>query len=329
MPVFARSPTATAFATAWVDTVLTPALSAATGADQKLSAKEAAAAKNASSGPLALAGGALEEIRKLTGVSRPGLAKLLAAAQTYAETSAIAAAGADGKLSLTDAKKLAVGLEPGYLSLRGRATPPAPPATITDLGVISDIDKTVLPPSPSSGFLAPYPGVSVLFKELDLAADGELDATHYVTARAPSGVVDIPAWLDEHALPSGSIDTGIGTAPWVAEKEKVKDVLAVMDAHPGQKYVLFGDTSHRDPEVYKKVAAERPEQVAMVVIHKVNATVKPVRSDGMQLVNNYAEAAAALYKAELIDKLSAQKVIASARAQGLELTAAQGDALLA
>ena len=64
MPVFARSPTATAFATAWVDTVLKPALGEATGADKKLSAKEAAAAKTATSGPLALAGGALEEIRK-------------------------------------------------------------------------------------------------------------------------------------------------------------------------------------------------------------------------------------------------------------------------
>lgn len=327
MPVFARSPTATAFATAWVDTVLKPALGEATGADKKLSAKEAAVAKTVTSGPLALAGGALEEIRKLTGVARPGTAKLLAAAHTYAEQSAIDAAGADGKLSLTDAKKLAAGLEPGYLALRGRNNA-APPAIAKDLGVISDIDKTVLPPSPASGFLAPYPGVSVLFKELDLAADGELDATHYVTARAPSAVVDIPAWLDEHGLPGGSIDTGIGTAPWVAEKEKVKDILAVMDTHPGQKYVLFGDTSHRDPEVYAKVVAARPEQVAMVVIHKVNATVKAGRTDGMQLVNNYAEAAAALYKAELIDKLSAQKVIASARAQGLELTAAEADALL-
>ena len=109
MPVFTRSPTAPAFAAAWVDGVLAPALAAATGADKKLSAKEAAAAKTATSGPLALAGGALEEIRKLTGLARPGTAKLLAAAHTYAEQSAIDAAGADGKLSLADAQSLAIG----------------------------------------------------------------------------------------------------------------------------------------------------------------------------------------------------------------------------
>lgn len=329
MPVLTRSPTASAFATAWVDEVLAPALPSATGKDHKLSAREASRAAAATSGPLALAGDALQAIHALTGQARPSVAKLREAGHTYARESAEQVAGADGKVSLLDARKLAAGLEAGYLTLRGKAAPSAPPPPAAgDLGVISDIDKTVLPPSPPSGFVAPYPGVAVLFRELDLAGDDALDATHYVTARSTDGVAGLPEWLDEHGLPSQGIDTGIGTQPWIAEPEKVKDILAVMDAHPGQKYVLFGDTSHRDPEVYAKVLAQRPEQVAAVVIHKVNATVKPGRTDGMHLVESYAAAAAALYHDGLLTKLSAQKVIASARAQGLELTAAQGDALL-
>jgi len=315
MPVFARPPSVSAFATAWVDQVLTPAVTSAAGKDKRLNAKESAAG-----------GGALEAIRKLTGQSRPGLAKMLDAAKTYALESASSVAGADQKISIAEARKLAAGLEAGYLELRGR-DPAA--ATAIDLGVISDIDKTVLPPSPPDSFVAPYPGVATLFKELDLAGDGELDATHYVTARGPDRIAGIPEWLEENALPNHGIETGVSSVPWVAEPEKVKDILAVMDAHPGQKYVLFGDTGHRDPEVYKKVLAERPDQVAAVVINKVNKTVKEGRTDGMHLVENYAEAAAALYKAGLLSKMSANKVIASARAQGLELTKAEGDALLA
>lgn len=325
--MFTRSPTTEAFATAWVEHALDPALKAAAGTDKRLSAKEAASAAAATSGPLAIAGGALDAIHKLTGKARPGFAELREAGHAYALSSATEAAGSDGKLSLVDARALAAGLEPGYLALRGRAPKPAP-ATAGDVGVISDIDKTVLPPSPAHAFVAPYPGVAVLFQELDSAIDGELDATHYVTARSPDKIDGIPDWMGEHGLPAGSIDTGIGTQPWVAQPEKVKDILALMDAHPGQKYVLFGDTSHRDPEVYAKVVEARPEQVAAVVIHKVNKTVKAGRTDGMHLVENYAEAAAALHHAGLLSKPAARKVITAARAQGLDLTPAQGEALL-
>jgi hypothetical protein len=72
-----------------------------------------------------------------------------------------------------------------------------------------------------------------------------------------------------------------------------------------------------------------PDRVAAVVIHQVTQTVNPSRVDGQTLVENYAVAAASLYKADVLDKPAAQRVIDAARAEGLALTAAEARALLA
>lgn len=329
--VFKTAPKAPAFVAAWLEEIFKPAAVLAAGKDGRLSENEAQRAAAATQGPLSLSGEALQAMRAATGQVRPSLAKLRATAEALLTASAQEAAGPDGKLSYADARKLLPGAEKGYLALRGKlSSEPAAPGAATKLGVISDIDKTVLPEHGTNEPLpAPYPGVTVLYQQLELAKDQELDATWYVTARDPERVTEIPAWFAEHGLPSLGIDTGVGTAPWIAEPEKVKDCLKVLDANPDRKFILFGDTSHRDPEVYRKVRALRPEQVEAIVIHKVNATVAPSRVEGMYLITNYAEAAAELHHAGLLTKTAARKVFASARAEGLALTLAEGDALLA
>lgn len=329
--VFKTAPKVPDFVAAWTEEVFVPAAKLAAGKDAKLSAAEANRAAASTEGPLALSGEALKLIREATGQVRPSLAKLRTTAETLLTANAQVAAGPDGKLSYADAKKLLPGVEKGYLALRGKLPQePTPPNPTTKLGVISDIDETVLPKHGANAPMpAPYPGVAVLYQELELAKDQELDATWFVTARDPARVTEIPAWFAEHGLPSQGIDTGVGTAPWVAEPEKVKDCLKVLDANPDRRFVFFGDTSHRDPEVYRKVKELRPEQVAAIVIHKVTNTVASNRVEGMQLVTNYAEAAAELHHAGLLSKTAARKVFAAARAGGLQLTTAEGEALLA
>lgn len=194
-----------------------------------------------------------------------------------------------------------------------------------ELGVISDIDKTVLPPhSDPSNLPAPYPGVVTLYNALVTPG-----AMAYVTARDASRIPGIPDWLDASGLPAGPIETGIGgTQPWIAQPEKVRDVESVFAAHPGKRFVLFGDSSHRDPEVYKEILAKHPDRVALVVIHKVNNTVSANRVVGMHLVENYAEAAAAFFHEGLIDEATARKVMQDAKTEGLDLSATRIEELL-
>jgi hypothetical protein len=203
------------------------------------------------------------------------------------------------------------------------------PGDHSELGIVSDIDKTVLPPETSAGMPPPYPGIASMLSTLELRGSGNAGDIHYVTARDPADVVVIPDWMAMHAVPAGSIDTGVGTQPWVAQPEKVRDIKRIMDGRDGQKFVLFGDTSHRDPEVYKEVRTLFPDRVLAIFIHKVNATVSPTRVAGMHLVNNYAEAAAIAFGLDLITEAEARSIMNDAKAEGLAITAAEINALIA
>ncbi len=194
-----------------------------------------------------------------------------------------------------------------------------------ELGIVSDIDKTVLPPETSSGLAAPYPGIAALLQTLEAETVGDVT---YVTAREPDAVLEIPAWMSEHGVPAGPIETGVSGVPWIAQAEKVRDITRILEARPEQRFVLFGDTSHRDPEVYAEIRTAFPDRVAAVFIHKVNATVSPQRVEGMYLVTNYAEAAAIAFGEELLDEAAARSVIATAVEGGLTLSEDDIDALL-
>jgi Uncharacterized conserved protein (DUF2183) len=199
------------------------------------------------------------------------------------------------------------------------------PRDTGDLGIVSDIDKTVMPPETAAGEPPPYPGIASLLTTLEGPARGDV---HYVTARQPARVVTIPAWLALHGAPAGSIDTGISGIPNVAQAEKIRDITRLFDATGDQPYVLFGDTSQRDPEVYRAILTKYPSRVSAVFIHKVNTTVDAARVDGMHLVENYAQAAAFAFGDDLITEAQARKVMNDAKAAGLAITAAEIDDLI-
>lgn len=194
-----------------------------------------------------------------------------------------------------------------------------------DLGIVSDIDKTVMPPETAAGEPPPYPGIASLLTTLEGTALGDV---HYVTARQPERVVTIPAWLALHDAPAGSIDTGISGIPNVAQAEKIRDITRLFDASGDQPYVLFGDTSQRDPEVYRAIMTKYPARIAAVFIHKVNTTVDAGRVQGMHLVDNYAQAAAFAFGDDLITEAQARKIMNDAKAAGLAITAGEIDELI-
>lgn len=200
-----------------------------------------------------------------------------------------------------------------------------------ELGVISDLDKTVIPPSDAELPEAPYPGVTTLYELLEhgTAGAGEAGDFAYVTARTPERVEGVPEWLADHSLPEGPIETGVSGLPWVAQPEKVRDISGVLDARPGQAFVLFGDSSHRDPEAYQEILAMYPERVRAGLIHRVTATVSEHRVEGLHLYESYPEAAAILVGLDLLGEADAWTVYDAAVAEGLEMGEDEMTALLA
>ncbi len=179
------------------------------------------------------------------------------------------------------------------------------------LGIVSDIDKTVLPPHDihdgEASLPDAYPGVAALYTHLDLGDDGEAGDTWFVTARKAGMVDAIPQWMEEQGLPAGTIDTGAESF-WDSENEKVRDITAIFEANPEHRFVLFGDSSHRDPEVYRRIVDAFGDRVAAVFIHKVN-NPNPARVEGMHLHEGYDEVASLLAEQGLLTEDAAAEVI--------------------
>lgn len=214
---------------------------------------------------------------------------------------------------------LAYAEEGGHLAACTRAS---------EIGIVSDLDKTVIPHATPDLSTAPYPGVKTLYKILELRNGGAAGDVYYVTARTPEKVTAIPAYLEEHGVPEGRIETGVSGVPWLAQAEKVGDISAILDATGEQRFVLFGDSSHRDPEVYKEIRAKYPDRIIAGFINKVNATVSPNRVEGLHLHESYAEVAAILFGLGAITRAEALEVMQSAKSEGLALTESEMEALL-
>lgn len=198
----------------------------------------------------------------------------------------------------------------------------------TEIGIVSDLDDTVIPPANPELSLPPYAGVAALYRALEHQNDGVAGDLRYVTARLPARVVDVPAYLEQHGVPTGVIETGVSGIPAVAENEKVKDITRIMESSGAQRFVLFGDATHRDPEVYKRVLAAFPDRVAAAIIHREGVDVPAARVEGLHLVDNYAEASAVLFGLGLLTRGEALDVMESAAEQGLVITEAEMKALL-
>ncbi len=195
--------------------------------------------------------------------------------------------------------------------------------SLPQLGIISDIDKTLLPPNRPNGMLPPpYPGIRQLLVELEGPTAGDV---HYVTARDPASVAaaDVAGWMANSGLPAGSIDTGISPLPWVTRPEKVSDISAHFDAAPGQSFVMFGDNSHTDHDAYSDVIAKYPGRVSAAFIHTVKNRPNFVPPAGMYLIDNYADAAEKLLELGVIDAAAATRVMQAAQVEGLNITDAE------
>jgi phosphatidate phosphatase APP1 len=76
---------------------------------------------------------------------------------------------------------------------------------------------------------------------------------------------------------------------------KYPHLIEIVDANPGRKWILFGDTGEKDPEIYHALKKDRPGAVAEVFIHNVtNADPKDKRFDEFTLFREWAEVVLAI-----------------------------------
>lgn len=164
----------------------------------------------------------------------------------------------------------------------GEVVVPSPRAPF---GVISDIDDTVLVSDATKVMRvlartllqnvherAPFPGVEALYRAL-----ADRGAPFFYVSSSPWNLHGpLTRFLALHDLPDGPLllrDWGLDDAAHAARGHgghKRAAIDAVIEALPGGRFLLIGDSGQEDPEIYARLVEERPERVLGVLIRDVS-----------------------------------------------------------
>lgn len=207
-----------------------------------------------------------------------------------------------------------------------------PPASAT-FGVISDIDDTVLQSNVANLVQAarniafgnartrlPFAGVAAFYRALHHGPQGEAasraNPIFYVSS-SPWNLYDvITDFLDLQGIPAGPVllrDWDLRPGAHAAKghhAHKLSHITRIFDTYPSLPFILIGDSTQEDPEIYRQVVAEHPSRVLAVYIRNVHA--RPERSAA---INHLAEEILADHSTLILsdDTLAAAKHAAEKR----------------
>ena len=199
-----------------------------------------------------------------------------------------------------------------------------PPPT-AKFAVISDIDDTVLQADVANLFKVarhvfldnahtrlPFPGVAALYRALFHGKTGnEMNPLFYVSS-SPWNLYDLLSqFFNLQDIPIGPV---LFLRNWgVSEKEilpvrnreyKLATIRQMVDFFPELPFILIGDSSQEDPEIYTEIVDQYPERIKAVYIRNVTRNLKRPE-DIQKLAERVVEAGSALVLAD--DSLSIAK----------------------
>jgi phosphatidate phosphatase APP1 len=201
-----------------------------------------------------------------------------------------------------------------------------PPASAT-YGVISDMDDTVLQSEVSNFVRAarmvllenartrlPFAGVAAFYRALQEGPSGGANNPIFYVSSSPWNLYDIIVdFLDAQRIPLGSIllrDWDLGPSLLRNANHKLGHIRDILTTFPSLPFILIGDTSQEDPEIYTDIVATYPNRILAVYIRNVRP--HPERSTAVQeLAQRVAKAGSSLVLAD--DTLTAASHAAAHR----------------
>jgi phosphatidate phosphatase APP1 len=211
-------------------------------------------------------------------------------------------------------QKYASGVADGTVSIQ--------PKNDKSFGIVTDIDDTIQKSYVTDKMKAlktllfknyqtqeEVTGTSELYQALDKRNDGKVDGDVYYVSGSPNQISSrIEGFLKFNRFPEGSLDLKrIGFAagedsPTKQIEYKVGKIRNLFNTYPEKKFILFGDSGEKDPEVYRQIAREFPGRVIATYINNVTGDIKTSpRYSGMLLTNNSTESARDLLQKGLIN----------------------------
>ena len=160
--------------------------------------------------------------------------------------------------------------------------------------VISDIDDTVIQSRVTSFLQAartvmlgnartrlPFPGVSGFYEALRKGVDGDEKNPIFYVSSSPWNIYDVIAeFMDLQKIPKGPLilrDWDINISALSSSRHgehKGTAIRNLMKLYPEMPFILIGDTSQQDPEIYRGIVGEFPERVRAIYIRDVNRTAE-------------------------------------------------------
>lgn len=179
------------------------------------------------------------------------------------------------------------------------AAPVLVPPDDAELGVISDIDDTVLETGVTQRLAMarnvflnnartrlPFKGVAAFYQALvEGVREGGLNPIFFVSG-SPWNLYDLLAeFMDLQKIPRGPIllrDFGLDASKLLKKETreyKLGCIRPILDLYPKLPFVLIGDSGEQDPEIYRQVVREYPGRILAIYIRKIG--VGPARDEAV------------------------------------------------
>lgn len=158
-----------------------------------------------------------------------------------------------------------------------------------DFVVVSDLDDTVLRTGATSHFgmlqtvllndartRMPFQGVASFYRALEAGPSQEKRNPFFYLSRSAWNLHEmVIGFLEHHRLPKGPVllrDYGLREILSDDEEAyKRRNLIHLLDFYPDHQFLLFGDSGQRDPEIYHRIARERPDRIRAVFIRDVTS----------------------------------------------------------
>jgi phosphatidate phosphatase APP1 len=167
-------------------------------------------------------------------------------------------------------------------------------------GVISDLDDTVIQSRITSFLQAvrtvmlgnartrlPCPGVAAFYRALEQGGDGTRMNPIFYVSSSPWNIHDLIAeFMDVQGIPRGAItlrDWDIVLSALTSSHLgtfKAPVIRDILDLYPSLPFIMIGDNSQKDPEIYRTLLERYPGRILAIYIRNVDAD--PARSASVQ-----------------------------------------------
>jgi phosphatidate phosphatase APP1 len=167
-------------------------------------------------------------------------------------------------------------------------------------GVISDLDDTVIQSRITSFLQAvrtvmlgnartrlPFPGVAAFYQALEKGGDGKRRNPIFYVSSSPWNIHDVIAdFMDIQRIPTGPIHLRDWDVDFDAltshrlKRHKEPIIREILELYPSLPFILIGDDSQKDPEIYRSIIDQFPGRILAIYIRNVRA--EPERSTAVQ-----------------------------------------------